>query len=157
MARGLDFRSFLETGPYDPVEEEAVAGLRPTIPYDILVEDDRPAPTSTGSSASFLADAYRDSLFSSTIDDAAIPTGEGEAAAPQPIPPPTDLAAVAGELSLDPRASTATLDRVRRDFAFRNHPDRVSAAFRGAAELRMRIANALIDEAKAKAVPAKNR
>lgn len=39
-------------------------------------------------------------------------------------------------------------DRLRRDFAFRNHPDRVAEHLRAYAIVRMQIANTLIDEAK---------
>ena len=45
-------------------------------------------------------------------------------------------------------SSLADLDKARRSFALRYHPDRVPEQFRDRAALRMQIANMLIDEAK---------
>lgn len=65
-------------------------------------------------------------------------------------PPSIDPDVIAGELGL--RGLRAHLpknyDRLRRDFAFRNHPDRVAEHLRAYAIVRMQIANTLIDEAK---------
>lgn len=62
--------------------------------------------------------------------------------------PPTDQPSIAAELALTPRMGSDELDRIRREFALRNHPDRVSEARRDGAIVRMQIANMLIDEAK---------
>lgn len=63
-------------------------------------------------------------------------------------PPSIDPLDVARELGLDGGRPPRDLDRVRRDFAFRNHPDRVAVELRERAMVRMQIANMLIDEAK---------
>jgi hypothetical protein len=63
-------------------------------------------------------------------------------------PPSIDPTDVARELGLDGGKLPRDLDRVRRDFAFRNHPDRVATELRERAMVRMQIANMLIDEAK---------
>ena len=46
------------------------------------------------------------------------------------------------------REKPETLDRLRREFAFRNHPDRVAPELRQRAIVRMQIANRMIDDAK---------
>lgn len=64
--------------------------------------------------------------------------------------PPIEPDAIARELGL--KGLRARLpknyDRLRRDFARRNHPDRVAEHLRARALIRMQIANSLIDEAK---------
>lgn len=66
---------------------------------------------------------------------------------PAPLPS-TDPDEIARELGLSARQMPKNLDRLRRDFAFRNHPDRVPAHLRANAMIRMQVANMLIDEAK---------
>jgi hypothetical protein len=44
--------------------------------------------------------------------------------------------------------------RLRRDFAFHNHPDRVAPHLRNHAIRRMQVANMLIDEARRRALAA---
>ena len=61
-------------------------------------------------------------------------------------PPSIEPGDIARELSLG--TAGLDLDRVRRDFARSNHPDRVDASLRERAIIRMQIANHLIDEAK---------
>lgn len=58
---------------------------------------------------------------------------------------------IARELGLRGRLKARDLDRLRRDFAARNHPDRVPPHLRDNAMTRMQVANRLIDEAKAAA------
>lgn len=59
-----------------------------------------------------------------------------------------DPQTIARELGIEPKTRVEDLDRARRIFALRYHPDRVPEAFRERAALRMQIANMLIDEAK---------
>lgn len=79
--------------------------------------------------------------------------------AKMPLPeklPPVDPESIAAELGLDklklgePGAS-ADFGRLRRRFAFTNHPDRVAPHLRQRAMVRMQIANMLIDDARRKA------
>ncbi|MCV0397086.1 MAG: hypothetical protein K5872_21905 [Rhizobiaceae bacterium] len=68
-------------------------------------------------------------------------------------PPSLDPGDIARELGLDqPRSGPRDYDRLRREFAFANHPDRVGESMREHAKIRMQIANRLIDEAKGGAV-----
>lgn len=62
-----------------------------------------------------------------------------------------DPQSISRELGLDGKPSAEALDRARRNFALRYHPDRVPEAMRERAVLRMQIANMLIDEAKRRA------
>jgi len=59
----------------------------------------------------------------------------------------TSLAEVAAELALADGETQMTLAAKRRAFAALNHPDRLPAAFRANATVRMKLANMLIDEA----------
>lgn len=59
--------------------------------------------------------------------------------------------AVARELQLSDTLEPTELERIRRRFAYRHHPDRVGPAHRDGAQLRMTIANVLIDQALAAA------
>jgi hypothetical protein len=62
--------------------------------------------------------------------------------------PETAPDAIARELGLHRVADLKSLDRLRREFAFGNHPDRVRPEWRDRAMARMQTANRLIDEAK---------
>jgi hypothetical protein len=54
---------------------------------------------------------------------------------------------VTHELQLSDDLEPADLERIRRTFAYRNHPDRVGAAHKMPALQRMTAANVLIDQA----------
>lgn len=56
------------------------------------------------------------------------------------------------ELGLDTPKAVADFGRMRRSFAFSNHPDRVAPHLRQRAMIRMQVANMLIDEAKRRAL-----
>jgi hypothetical protein len=79
--------------------------------------------------------------------------GEGQAAAPAygydrndaARDVSLDPAKIVGELGLRAGASDADITLLRREFALRNHPDRVPAELRDVATQRMMIANDLID------------
>ena len=59
-----------------------------------------------------------------------------------------DPQSILRELGIGDRSRPEELDRARRAFAMRYHPDRMPEEMRGRAALRMQIANMLIDEAK---------
>ena len=64
-------------------------------------------------------------------------------------PPPAacDRETIAKELRLDPQLTARELERIRREFALANHPDRVAPLDRDLATRRMTLANMLIDQA----------
>lgn len=66
--------------------------------------------------------------------------------------PSIEPEAVAEELGIAAADDARDFDQMRRDFAFRNHPDRVAPELRERAMIRMQIANRLIDEAKRRAL-----
>ena len=71
-------------------------------------------------------------------------------AAPSPIPktraaPKSEDEAIAWELGLRADLAVVELRRIRREFAKKNHPDRIEPALRVNAARRMTIANMLID------------
>ncbi len=59
-----------------------------------------------------------------------------------------DPQTISRELGIKSKSKPEELDRARRAFAMRYHPDRVPEEHRERAVLRMQIANMLIDEAK---------
>lgn len=59
-----------------------------------------------------------------------------------------DPGSISRELGIKTKNKPEELDRARRAFAMRYHPDRVPEEHRERAVLRMQIANMLIDEAK---------
>ena len=69
------------------------------------------------------------------------------APAAMPPPPACDREAIAEELRLTPELAARDLERIRREFALGNHPDRVAPADRDLATRRMTLANTLIDQA----------
>ncbi len=80
--------------------------------------------------------------FETFLDDAA-PWAERE------IPLAEDPESIAKELSLDRADNEDDLNRARRRFMWRNHPDRCNSAQRARADRRVAIANMLIDQALA--------
>jgi hypothetical protein len=77
---------------------------------------------------------------------------EGSAAAQADQSPPDDRDSIARELRLHSGLSIAQLHRLRRDFASRNHPDRLPEILRELATRRMTLANELIDQALKSAI-----
>jgi hypothetical protein len=69
---------------------------------------------------------------------------------PEPAPPPPrdDPESIAAELGLAGVSTAAELDRARREFMWRNHPDRRPDLPAGLATRRVAIANMLIDRAR---------
>jgi hypothetical protein len=65
--------------------------------------------------------------------------------------PSIDPGEISRELGLGKKRSVDELARLRRAFAFKNHPDRAPTHLRQRAMLRMQVANQLIDEARARA------
>jgi hypothetical protein len=73
---------------------------------------------------------------------------EVELAATAPKATPRSIEeAVAQELQLSDDLEPADLERIRRTFAYRNHPDRFGPAHKPHALGRMTVANVLIDQA----------
>ncbi len=134
-----DFSSLLD----DLIEEAAAnegATLAPSLRFDMLEQIERlraETPAFAGE------EAIRSYETVTAMPDFA-PAPE----LPREVPLPTDRASIERELAITPRASRLELDRLRREFARRNHPDSVAIHLRQRAVTRMQIANMLIDEAR---------
>ena len=74
----------------------------------------------------------------------------GEKAAEADLPS-VEPEAIAMELGLG-TTKAADFGKLRRSFAFKNHPDRVAPHLRQRALARMQVANRLIDDAKRQAI-----
>ena len=133
-----DFATLLDEAIAEAEAHEGPAYARTTIPFDVLAEGQGGEPVSDAAAAAEYLFAMAD----------APPVAPIAPPAPLPDLPSTEPAAIARELKLTGREKPETLDRLRREFAFRNHPDRVAPELRQRAIVRMQIANRMIDDAK---------
>lgn len=138
----------------DKIDE---VGARPSIPFDYLsVADELHSGRIKVSGDTFTAE-YRESgadlasEFAALLDHAKL-TLVGEEPKPEEKLPPIDPESIAVELGLNQPKQAADFGRIRRSFAFSNHPDRVAPHLRQRAMIRMQVANMLIDEAKRRAL-----
>lgn len=134
-----DFASLLDEVLATDAGEERAAGSRPSIPFDVLLERQTIDPPTTFHDPEIAAEY----LFAAA-DNFAVEPDLG-LLAPPPSTAPFDIAQ---ELGLTGREAPEALDRIRREFAFANHPDRVAEDLRDIAITRMQIANRMIDDAK---------
>lgn len=161
MASGAkrDFASLLDDLVASGEAKESTA--KPSIPFDYLSVVDELHSGRIKVSGDALAAEYRETgvdmaaEFAALLEQARAALAD-EHPAPEEKLPPIDPESIAAELGLDRPATEAELSRLRRSFAFDNHPDRVAAHFRPRAIIRMQVANMLIDEARRKA-PARSR
>jgi hypothetical protein len=133
-----DFASFLEDlveppvkpAMHDYVSDDAAAAA-PSIPFGLVGGNPADLPSDRGPKTA--AAAY---------------LGLNAEWAGREVLPETAPEAIIRELALHRIADVKALDRLRREFAFGNHPDRVRPEWRDAAMSRMQTANRLIDEAR---------
>ncbi|TSE03962.1 hypothetical protein C1D09_024955 [Mesorhizobium intechi] len=128
-------------------------GARPSIPFDYLSVADELHSGRIKVSAAEYREAGADlaSEFAALLEHAKLALA-AEGAQPEEKLPPIDPESIAAELGLNEPKSAADFGRMRRNFAFTNHPDRVAPHLRQRAMIRMQVANMLIDEAKRRAV-----
>ncbi|MDR7031942.1 MULTISPECIES: hypothetical protein [unclassified Mesorhizobium] len=91
------------------------------------------------------------------LDQVKVALAEEAPASAEDRLPPVDPDSIAAELGLDRDVADMDFNRLRRGFAFDNHPDRVAPHLRQRAAIRMQIANMLIDDARRRAESAKGR
>ncbi|MER9746794.1 hypothetical protein [Mesorhizobium sp. M0140] len=129
------------------------AGARPSIPFDYLSVADELHSGRIKVSAAEYREAGADlaTEFAALLDHARLALA-GEEPKPEEKLPPIDPEAIAVELGLNQPKQVADFGRMRRSFAFANHPDRVAPHLRHRAMIRMQVANMLIDEAKRRAL-----
>ncbi|PBB68278.1 hypothetical protein CK228_13260 [Mesorhizobium sp. WSM4312] len=134
------------------------AGARPSIPFDYLSVADELHSGRIKVSAAEYREAGADlaSEFAALLEHAKLALA-AEDPKPEEKLPPIDPESIAAELGLNQPKSAADFGRMRRSFAFTNHPDRVAPHLRQRAMIRMQVANMLIDEAKRRAVAGAHR
>jgi len=134
----IDFSTILDELIADRVQTGGAAPGGPAIDY-LSVADELTGHISISDEGAKAT--YRD------IEESLATLFAVEAPPLEPLPP-TDRASVAAELALGRAVIPQELDRIRREFARDNHPDRVPDHMRDCAMIRMQLANVLIDEAK---------
>ncbi|MEW6630846.1 MAG: hypothetical protein AB1440_08275 [Pseudomonadota bacterium] len=152
----LDFASLLDDliVASEKGEEE---GARPSIPFDYLSVADELHSGRIKVAGESVAAEYREAgadlaaEFVALLDQAKLALAT-ERHKPEEALPPIDPDSIAGELGLESSGKNADFGRIRRNFAFANHPDRVAPHLRQRAMIRMQVANMLIDEAKRRAL-----
>lgn len=135
-----DFASLLDDLLKRDADEDSVAAPVPSFDYLAVAEElcsgrIRVAPeaaTEEYRAASELLERELDALAQATVE-------------PLPSIEPADIER---ELALQAAATPDDLAKVRRTFAFGNHPDRVPDHLRSRAMIRMQVANRLIDDAR---------
>ena len=130
MAR--DFASFLEDLLIESgdKEERARIAAPPSVPFAFLDDTARDGGSDAADPANAAYRLLKEELLA-------------EISAPD-----TNPDAIARELGLEGVRDLKMLRRLRRSFAFHNHPDRVKPQWRDQAMIRMQIANQMIDETK---------
>lgn len=150
-----DFASLLDD-LFVEAERAEEGGSKPSIPFDYLTVAEELHSGRIKVSSEEAAAEYEESgadlaaEFAAMLDQAKLALAE-ESPAPEEKLPPIDPDSIAAELGLDRQKASADLARLRRQFAFRNHPDRVAPHLRQRAMIRMQIANMLIDDARRRA------
>lgn len=147
---GRDFASLLDDLFVEKGVEEQRA-VPPSMPFDYLsVVDELHSGRIKVSSDTATAEYRAVSDFEAEL--AALlqghPAVEEDVATPLPTIEPE---AIAQELGLHKMKTSTDFGRLRRSFAFKNHPDRVAPHLRQRAMVRMQVANMMIDEAKRRA------
>jgi hypothetical protein len=168
-----NFASFLEDASRMAIDEDVLSanltdelnedlGAAPTIPFDYLAVADElhsgriklqpDRRKNNNRNAPDVEAGYRAEL-EAYLDAARIEPAE-------PVPASFVMSGTEPQLSIEPediafelglgRLPVADYAKVRRRFAFDNHPDRVAPHLRDRAMVRMQIANRLIDDATGK-------
>lgn len=149
--KNRDFASLLDD-LFVAAEKPEAAAPRPTIPFDYLAVAEELHSGRIKVSGDSVAAEYRETGESFEAELAAILTEAPSVAEAVEGPelPSVEPEAIAAELGLANTVST-DLGKLRRSFAFKNHPDRVAPHLRQRALARMQVANGLIDEARRQA------
>jgi hypothetical protein len=150
-----DFASLLDDLLLEHQEEDQHLAPRVGIPFDYLSVADELHSGRIKVSESVAGAEYRrsgegfEAGFGALLGDAAAPAASPEVETDDFAP--VEPEALARELGLG-TVGAADLGRLRRNFALKNHPDRVAPHLRQRALARMQMANRLIDEAKRRAI-----
>ncbi len=157
-----DFASLLDDLFVAPQEAEG-SGAAPSIPFDYLSVVDELHSGRIKVSGEAAAAEYREvgadlsAEFAALLDQVKVALADETPPAAEEKLPPVDPDSIAAELGLDGDVAGMDFNRLRRSFAFDNHPDRVAPHLRQRAAIRMQIANMLIDDARRRASHGNNR
>lgn len=149
----LDFATLLDEliAASGESTEDGEDFARPSLHVDLLAQIERLQAENVALFPDRALHEYGENAGPAATQADAAPQQAGQEASLQPALDDLfflDPQTIARELGIEPKARVEDLDRARRAFALRYHPDRVPEAFRERAALRMQIANMLIDEAK---------
>lgn len=153
MAAGakLDFTALLDElmAASEAAEAGEAAGAAPSLQVDLLAQIERLQADNEGLFRQSAEQAYGEHA----TGNEAGPRKAADAAPAHLAPLLDDLffldpESISKELGIQSATGPGDLDKARRTFAMRYHPDRVPEQFRDRAALRMQIANMLIDQAK---------
>lgn len=125
-------------------EREDDAPARPSVPFGFVTPDVAVEELWKSVPSDFVAKVYGESSARETVEFT--PSIE----TPEPLPS-TDPEDIAAELRMSNARWPKDFDRIRREFALVNHPDKVMPHLRDRAVVRMQIANMMIDREKRKA------
>lgn len=118
--------------------------VRPSVPFGFVTPDIAVEELWKSVPSDFVAKVYGDASERETVEFT--PSME----TPEPLPS-TDPEDIAAELRMANARWPKDFDRIRREFALANHPDKVMPHLRDRAVVRMQIANMMIDREKRKA------
>ena len=121
---------------FDPPEPASAKAPEPPRWPAGRTPDSKPSESTQGSAAEAKA------AYAKDRDDAPPP--------PPPGAPSTDPYEIARELNILTASSVKDLLDARRNFARKNHPDRMPMLYRAQATIRMQVANRLVDDAVAR-------
>lgn len=156
VGTGRDFASLLDELLVEArMEDQSVPP--PTVSFDYLAVAEELLSGRIKVADDRVAAEYDD--MSGSVDDKVEALFEALGASverPEPTAaelPPVEPEAILRELGLKASTNAMELAKIRRAFAFKNHPDRVAPHLRQRAMVRMQVANMLIDDARRRARP----
>jgi hypothetical protein len=149
VGTGRDFASLLDELLVEARMEDHGAP-RPTVSFDYLAVADELLSGRIKVAEDKVASEYSDmsGCFEEGVDALFEAAGASIETADLPS---VDPETILRELGLKASNNAAELARIRRAFAFQNHPDRVAPHLRQRAMVRMQVANMLIDDARRRA------
>jgi hypothetical protein len=155
-----EFATLLDELIAEKAREEDVSA-RPSMPFGFVAPEEAVETLWASVPHEFVAGLYgqTDGKSDGASDEKAfVPDAPGiETPEPMPPLPSIDPAAIADELKTAHARGPKDFDRLRREFALANHPDKVEPRLRERALVRMQIANMLIDNAKRAAASSRAR
>lgn len=140
-----EFATLLDDLIAAKAREEDDDGARPSMPFAFVPSSEAVETLWANVPGDVVASLYAKDEFR-TLGEAApgIETPED----PELPLPPVDPESIAAELRAAYKRWPKDFDRIRREFALANHPDRVEPRLRERALIRMQLANMMIDRAK---------